>query len=162
MSPICGLINTPNLNFCLSSSKTQVQQFKKHVSNSATQDSIMNVHNKTQLTHARINYGLKDSSCYSPLSKTLKFTILASNASSSSTNVLKFPHTKDDSIFTTMVQQFITPESQSTLTLTKVNTCMTPPIGLPLFSNQHLFQLTQDQKGLFKACNRAECKGIII
>ncbi|KAG5576853.1 hypothetical protein H5410_056987 [Solanum commersonii] len=33
-----------------------VWQFKKDVSNSATQDSIMNVHNKTQLTHARINY----------------------------------------------------------------------------------------------------------
>ena len=100
MSPICGLINTPNLNFCLSSSKTQVQQFKKDVSNSATQDSIMNAHNKTQLTHARINCALKDSSCDSPLSKILKFTILASNASSSSTKVLKCPHNKDDSIFT--------------------------------------------------------------
>ena len=55
MSPNCGLINTPNLNFCLSSSKTQVQHFKKDVSNSATQDSIMNAHKKTQLTHARIN-----------------------------------------------------------------------------------------------------------
>ncbi|KAG5610873.1 hypothetical protein H5410_022154 [Solanum commersonii] len=30
--------------------------------------------------------------------------------------------------------------------------------GLPVFSNQHLFQLTQDQKGLFKACNGVECK----
>ncbi|KAG5605717.1 hypothetical protein H5410_027209 [Solanum commersonii] len=38
MSPNRGLINTPNLNFCLSSSKTQVQQFKKDVSNSATLD----------------------------------------------------------------------------------------------------------------------------
>ncbi|KAH0661556.1 hypothetical protein KY284_026487 [Solanum tuberosum] len=28
----------------------------------------------------------------------------------------------------------------------------------PVFSIQHLFQLTQDQKGLFKACNGAECK----
>ncbi|KAG5599816.1 hypothetical protein H5410_031186, partial [Solanum commersonii] len=44
MSPNCGLINTPNLNFCLSSSKTQVRQFKNDVSNSTTQDSIMNVH----------------------------------------------------------------------------------------------------------------------
>ena len=69
MSPICGLINTPNLNFCLSSSKTQVQQFKRDVSNSATQDSIMNAHNKTQLTHARINCVLKDSSCDTPLPK---------------------------------------------------------------------------------------------
>ena len=100
MSPICGLINTPNLNFCLSSSKTQVQQFKKDVSNSATQDSIMNAHNKTQFTYAKIKSTLKDSSCDSPISKNLMLTILASNASSSSTKVLKFPHTKNDSIFT--------------------------------------------------------------
>ena len=100
MSPICGLINTPNLNFCLSSSKTQVQQFKKDVSNSATQDSIMNAHNKTQFTYAKIKCALKDSSCDSPISKNLMLTILASNASSNSTKVLKCPHNKDDSIFT--------------------------------------------------------------
>ncbi|KAG5631357.1 hypothetical protein H5410_003074, partial [Solanum commersonii] len=82
------------------SSKTQVQQFKKDVSNNATKYSIMNAHKKTQLTHARINCALKDSSCDSPLPKILKFTILASNASSSSTKVLKCPHTKNDSIFT--------------------------------------------------------------
>ncbi|KAG5599724.1 hypothetical protein H5410_031094 [Solanum commersonii] len=29
-------------------------------------------------------------------------------------------------------------------------------IGLPLFSNKHLFLLTQDHKGLFKACNGAK------
>ncbi|KAG5606422.1 hypothetical protein H5410_027914, partial [Solanum commersonii] len=80
--------------------KTQVQHLRKDVSNSATKDSIMNAHNKTQLTHARINCALKDSSCGSPLSKMLKFIILASNASSSSTKVLKCPHDKDDSIFT--------------------------------------------------------------
>ena len=60
----------------------------------------MNAHKKTQLTNARINCALKDSSCDSPLSKTLKLTILASNASSSSTKVLEFPHAKNDSIFT--------------------------------------------------------------
>ncbi|KAG5570980.1 hypothetical protein H5410_060746 [Solanum commersonii] len=38
--------------------------------------------------------------------------------------------------------------------------CITSPICLPVFSNQHLFQLTQDQEGLFKACNGAECKGV--
>ncbi|KAG5631676.1 hypothetical protein H5410_003393, partial [Solanum commersonii] len=75
-------------------------QFKKDVSNSATQVSIMTVHNKTQLTHARINCILKDSSCDTPLSKILKLTILASNASSSSTKVFKCPHTNNDSIFT--------------------------------------------------------------
>ncbi|KAG5631852.1 hypothetical protein H5410_003569 [Solanum commersonii] len=34
--------------------------------------------------------------------------------------------------------------------------------GLPVFSDQHLFQLTQDQKGLFKACYGDECKGMVI
>ncbi|KAG5571552.1 hypothetical protein H5410_061318 [Solanum commersonii] len=67
-------------------------------------DSIMNVHNKTQFTHARINCVPKDSSCDTPLPKNLTLAILASNASSSST------------------------------------------------------KLTQDQKGLYKACNGAKCK----
>ncbi|KAG5585684.1 hypothetical protein H5410_046118, partial [Solanum commersonii] len=111
VSPNCGLINTPNLNFYLSLSKTQVQQFKKDVSNSATQDSIMNAHKKTQLTHAKINCALKDSGYDSPFSKNLKLTILASNASSSSTKVLKFPHTKNDSIFTHIGSQFKAPKS---------------------------------------------------
>ncbi|KAG5593767.1 hypothetical protein H5410_034999 [Solanum commersonii] len=66
----------------------------------------MNAQNKSQLTHARINYALNGSSCDSQLPKILKFTILASNASSNST------------------------------------------------------KLTQDQKGLSKACTEAECKGI--
>lgn len=60
MNAIYGFINTPNIKICLSSSKTQVQMFKKDVSNSATQESIMNVHNNTQITYARINYVLKD------------------------------------------------------------------------------------------------------
>ncbi|KAG5595949.1 hypothetical protein H5410_037181 [Solanum commersonii] len=38
--------------------------------------------------------------------------------------------------------------------------CILSPIGLPLFSNRLLIRLTQDQKGLSKACNGAECKGI--
>ncbi|KAG5599028.1 hypothetical protein H5410_030398 [Solanum commersonii] len=54
----------------------------------------------TQLTDARINCALKDLSCDSPLSKILKLTILASNASSSSTKVLKCPHARNDSIIT--------------------------------------------------------------
>ncbi|KAG5631098.1 hypothetical protein H5410_002815 [Solanum commersonii] len=65
-----------------------------------TQDSIMNVHNKAQITPARISFTLKDSRCDTPLSKILKLTILASNASSSSKKEIKFPHTKNESIFT--------------------------------------------------------------
>ncbi|KAG5576678.1 hypothetical protein H5410_056812, partial [Solanum commersonii] len=94
----------------------------------------MNVHNKTQFTHLRINCVPKDSSCDTPLPNILKLAILASNASSSSTNVFECAHTKDDSIFTHK--------------------------GLPVISNQHLLQLTQDQKFLFKACNGAECNGM--
>ncbi|KAG5619605.1 hypothetical protein H5410_004823 [Solanum commersonii] len=60
----------------------------------------MNVHNKTQFTHARINCVPKDSTCDTPLPKILELAILASNASSSSTKVFECPHTKDDSIFT--------------------------------------------------------------
>ncbi|KAG5577893.1 hypothetical protein H5410_058027 [Solanum commersonii] len=47
----------------------------------------MNVHNKAQLTHTKINCILKDSSCDTPLSKILKLNILVSNASSSSTKL---------------------------------------------------------------------------
>ncbi|KAG5585082.1 hypothetical protein H5410_045516 [Solanum commersonii] len=112
-------------------------EFKNDVSNSATQDSIMNVHNKTQLTHARINCILKDSSCDTSLLKILKLTILASNASSSST---KFRNQMQRSLSQRRTQYMLS------------------PIGLPVFSNQQLFQLTQDQKGLFKACNGAKCK----
>ncbi|KAG5586167.1 hypothetical protein H5410_046601, partial [Solanum commersonii] len=46
--------------------------------------------------------------------------------------VSKCPHIKNDSIFTHR--------------------------GLPLFSNRLSVRLTEDQKGLFKACNGAECK----
>ncbi|KAG5631839.1 hypothetical protein H5410_003556 [Solanum commersonii] len=38
--------------------------------------------------------------------------------------------------------------------------CMFSPIGLPLFSNRLSIRFTQDQKGLSKACNGAECKGV--
>ncbi|KAG5632264.1 hypothetical protein H5410_003981 [Solanum commersonii] len=55
---------------------------------------------KTQFAHAKIKCALKVSSCVTTLSKNLKLTILASNASSSSTKVFKCPHTKNDSIFT--------------------------------------------------------------
>ncbi|KAG5619702.1 hypothetical protein H5410_004920 [Solanum commersonii] len=116
--------------------KLKLSRSNRDVSNSAAQDSIMNAHNKTQFTYAKIKCALKDSSCDSPISKNLMHTILASNASSSSTKVFKFPHKRNDSIFTHN--------------------------GFPVFSNQLLLQLTQDQEGLFKACYGAECKGMVI
>ncbi|KAG5615087.1 hypothetical protein H5410_014911 [Solanum commersonii] len=100
MSPNRGFINTLNLNFWLSSSKTQVQQFKKYVSNSATQDSIMNAHKKAHFTYTSIKCALKVSNSNSPLSKNLKLKILASNASPSLTKEIKCPHRKKDSIYT--------------------------------------------------------------
>ncbi|KAG5594570.1 hypothetical protein H5410_035802 [Solanum commersonii] len=59
--------------------------FKKGVSNSATQDSIMNIHNKIQITYAKINCALKDSSCDTLLLEILMLAILATCATSSST-----------------------------------------------------------------------------
>ena len=98
MSPIGGLINTPNLNLCLSSSKTQVQSFKRDIQFYTRLNNECTL--KTQLTHASINCVLKDSSCDTPLPKILKLAILDSNASSSSTKAFECPHTNDDSIFT--------------------------------------------------------------
>ncbi|KAG5590882.1 hypothetical protein H5410_041396, partial [Solanum commersonii] len=132
---LCSSIQIPkNQGF---TSVIGTKYFKKDVSNSATQNSIMNGHNKTQLTHAKINCALKDSSCDLPLLKNFKLTILASNTSSS---------------LTKLRNQIQRSHSQ------RCTQCMTSPIGLPIFSNQPLFQLTQDQKGIYKACNRAECK----
>ena len=50
MSPDTVLINTPNFNFCLSSSKTQVHQFKKDIPKSSIQYSIMTAKKKNQLS----------------------------------------------------------------------------------------------------------------
>lgn len=61
MSQNLRLINIPNIKFCFSTSKSQFQQFKKDMAYSSTKESIMNAHNKCQLTHARINCVLKDS-----------------------------------------------------------------------------------------------------
>uniref|UniRef100_M1DUY4 Uncharacterized protein n=1 Tax=Solanum tuberosum TaxID=4113 RepID=M1DUY4_SOLTU len=122
----------------------------------------MSAHNKAQLTHAMINCTLKDSNYDSHLSKMLKFAILALNASSVQERYLNALTTKMIPYSHIMFQHFSVPESHTTFTLTKMNTCMSSPIGLPLFSNQHSFQLTQDHKGLFKACNGDECKGIWI
>ncbi|KAG5631955.1 hypothetical protein H5410_003672, partial [Solanum commersonii] len=80
--------------------QTLVQPFKKGVSNSATQNSIMNAHNKTHFNYAKIKCALKDSNCDSPISKNLTLTILDSNVSSSSTKVFKCPYTRNDFIFT--------------------------------------------------------------
>ncbi|KAG5619993.1 hypothetical protein H5410_005211, partial [Solanum commersonii] len=39
-----------------------------------------------------------------------------------------------------------TEESKKTLTLSKTNTCMILPIGLPILSNQHEINFNQDHK----------------
>ncbi|KAG5576978.1 hypothetical protein H5410_057112 [Solanum commersonii] len=55
------------------------------VSNSAKQESKMNIHNKIEVTYAHINCVLKHSSCDTPLPEILMLAILATCASSSST-----------------------------------------------------------------------------
>ena len=90
----------PQLKLLLVLKQTQVQPFKKGVSSSATEHSIMNAHNKIPFTYAKTKCALKDSSCDSLISKNIMLTILASNVGSSSTIVFKCPHTKNDSIFT--------------------------------------------------------------
>ncbi|KAG5571340.1 hypothetical protein H5410_061106 [Solanum commersonii] len=101
----------------------------------------MNAHNKTQFTYAKITCVLKDSNCDTPLPKILMLATLATCASSSSTKVSKFPHLQ---------------RSHSK----RGTQCIFSPIVLSLFFNQHSIRLTQDQKGLSKACNEAKCKGM--
>ncbi|KAG5586307.1 hypothetical protein H5410_046741 [Solanum commersonii] len=50
----------PQLKLLLVLKQTQVQPFKKGVSSSATQDPIMNTHNKTQFAYAKIKCALKN------------------------------------------------------------------------------------------------------
>ncbi|KAG5580400.1 hypothetical protein H5410_051027 [Solanum commersonii] len=95
---------------------------------------------------AKINRLPKDSSCDTPLPKILNLTILAPNLSSSSTKV---NHIK-------LRNQMQHSHSK------RITQCVLSPICLIVFSNQHLFQLTQDQKGLYKACNGVGCKGMVI
>ncbi|KAG5571229.1 hypothetical protein H5410_060995 [Solanum commersonii] len=123
--------------------------------NSATQDSIIKAHNKTQFTYSKIKCSLKESSCVSPISKNLMLTILASNASSSSIKVFKCPHRRTHSIFTQWFNHLKFWKQMQRLLSQERTQCMLSPIGLLVFSDQHLFQLAQDQKGLFKACNGA-------
>ncbi|KAG5571806.1 hypothetical protein H5410_061572, partial [Solanum commersonii] len=95
--PFCDVVSMyPQLKLLLVLKQTQVQPFKKGVLNSASQDSIMNEHNKTQFTYSNIKCLLKDSNCDSPISTNLMLTIVASNA----TIVFKCPHTKNDFILT--------------------------------------------------------------
>lgn len=35
-------------------------------------------------------------------------------------------------------------------------------IGLPIFSNKIVIQLSQDQKGFFKSCNKVECTEMVV
>ncbi|KAG5576175.1 hypothetical protein H5410_056309, partial [Solanum commersonii] len=115
----------PQLKLLLVVKQNKVQPFKKSVLNSARQESIMNAHNKTQFTYAKIKCALKDSSCDSLISKNLMLTLLSSNASSSSTKMFKCPHTRNDSILAHNGLQFKAAELNATLTLTKMNTMHT-------------------------------------
>lgn len=73
MSINIGLMNILNINVLLSSSSI----IQKRCHKESTKYSIMNAHNKTQLSLASINYGFNNSNCHSLLSKILKFKIQA-------------------------------------------------------------------------------------
>ncbi|KAG5599258.1 hypothetical protein H5410_030628, partial [Solanum commersonii] len=136
-------------HFCVLVSRlVPFSQFKKDVSNSATQDSIMNVHNKTQLTHARINCILKDSSCDTPLPMIPQahYTCFECKFELNK-GILMSSHKERFHIHT----QWFNPlkfwnQMQHSLSQ-RITQCMLSPIGLSVFSNQQLLQLTQDQKG---------------
>ncbi|KAG5571483.1 hypothetical protein H5410_061249 [Solanum commersonii] len=114
-------MNTSNLNFFLSSSKTQVQQFKRDVSNSATQDSIMN-------GHRRLNLLMQGSIVYS------KSQVVTHHYQKISSSIY-FLHME------------VQAQQRYSNALTQKN---------------YSIITHKDQKGLFKACNGAEWKGMVI
>ncbi|KAG5619680.1 hypothetical protein H5410_004898 [Solanum commersonii] len=88
----------------------------------------MNIHNKTQITHLKINCILKDSSCDTPLPKILMLAIFDTSANQ---------------------------ELDATLTLKKRNTT---DVFTHRLANRSSVWLTQDQQGLSTVCNGDECK----
>ena len=80
------------LNSILAIQKGCLKQCKTRLNHNFTQQ------DSTYLCKDKLAH--KDSSCDLPLSNTLMFTILCSNASSSSTKVLKCTQNKNDFIFT--------------------------------------------------------------
>ncbi|KAG5580176.1 hypothetical protein H5410_050803 [Solanum commersonii] len=80
--------------------QTQVQPFKKGVSNCATQDSIMNIHNNIQITYVKIKCVLKDSSYDTPYKRFSCSQYLLLVRVQARKIVSKCPHMKNDSIFT--------------------------------------------------------------
>ena len=67
---------------------------------SATHDSLVNVHDKTQFTYERMNFVLKESICDTLFPKILNLAVIFSNGSSNLTRTFEFHHKNDDSIFT--------------------------------------------------------------
>ena len=162
MSPICGLINTPNLNFCLSSSKLKFSS-----SNRVPQ--IVLQKTKSLMHTTRLNLLMQGSIVYSKIqvvthhyqrfSSSQYFLLMQVQAQQNYLNALTqtmIPYLHIE------VKQFKI-RNQILRSHSKRGTqCMFSPIYLPLFSNWLSIQLSQGQKGLSKACNGAECKGTII
>ena len=88
MSPKCGFINTPKLKFCVSSSKTQVQQFKKGCLKWCYTRLNHECKQQDSTYSWKDQFALQDSSCETQLPKIFKLMILASKSSSSSTKVI--------------------------------------------------------------------------
>ncbi len=162
MSPICGLINTPNLNFCLSSSKIKFSSSKRmsqivlHKTQSWMHTTRLNLLMQGSIVHSKIQVVTHHYQRFSSSQYLLQMQVQAQQRYSNALTQRMIPYSHKE------VNQFKIRNQMQRSHSKRGTQCMFSPIGLPLFSNQHLFQLTQDQKGLFKACNRAECKGMVI
>ena len=162
MSPNYGLINTPNLNFCLSSSKTRVRQFKQDILNNATQDSMMNAHTRLNLLMRRSNVHSKFQVVthhYQRISSSwylLQMQVQTQQRYSNALTQRMIPYSH------TMVQQLIAPESQSTLTLRKINTMHDFTHRFALIFQPTIISAHSRSKRSFQAYNGAECKGMVI
>ena len=155
MSIICGLINTPNLNFWLSSSKLKSSRSKRvsrtvlHKTQSWMHTTRLNLLMQRSNVHSKIQVVTHQYQRISWSQYLLQMQVQAQPKCSNALTQGKIPY------WHTMVCNLkFQNQMQRSLSWRRAQ-CMLSHIGLPVFSNQHLFQLTQDQKGLFKACNGA-------
>ena len=145
MSPICGLINTPNLNFCLSSSKLKFSRSKRCLKQCYTRL----IHEHTQQDS---NYLCTDQLCTQRFK--LWHTITRDSHARNTCYLCKFKLNKK---YLNALTWRMIPYSQKEVNQFKIRNpmqrshskrrtqCIFSPIGLPLFSNRLSIRFTQDQ-----------------
>ncbi|KAG5571874.1 hypothetical protein H5410_061640, partial [Solanum commersonii] len=156
--PPCSFLPSTVHAFPQTPNTQNLRQFKKDVSNSTTQDSIMNAHSRFNLLMRRSNVHSKFQVVthhYQRISSSQYLLQMQVQAQPKCSNAL----TKRMIPYSHKGSQFKASKSNEMLTLLKRRTlCMLSPIGLLVFSNRHLFQLILDKNSLYKAFNGAECK----